>query len=135
MSRAMGATINRYDSTIDMNLAIVEEIYPRIYPNNNTNNNGNDMTKKINNTNAESQRKTLIMVLWISLVFCTGRFASVVSNLILLFMQDTFYILWDSAFNFFYMALVYATYFFVYMRTNKMFRKKFYKIFLRKEIK
>jgi hypothetical protein len=135
MSRAMGATNNRYDSTIDMNLAIVEEIYSRIYPNNNTNNTGNDMKKKINNTNAESQRKTLIMVLWISLVFCTGRFASVVSNLILLFMQDTVYNWWASAFNFFYMALVYATYFFVYMRTNKMFRKKFYKIFLRKDIK
>ena len=124
MSRAIAVSNNRFENTI-------EEIYPRIFPNNNS----IDMSKKINNTNAESQRKTLIMVLWISVVFCTGRFASVVSNLILLFMQDTVYNWWASAFNFFYMALVYATYFFVYMRTNKMFRKKFYKIFLRKEIK
>ena len=88
-----------------------------------------------NNINAESQRNTLIMVLWVSLVFCSGRFTSAIANMMLLLMQNSPYNWWASAINYFFMSLVYSSSILVYMRTNKMFRKKFYKIFLRKDIK
>ena len=130
---------NRFRNSVGVaNAASVDEINPRVHS---IEHKSNEMAKKkislnntTNNNNTESQRKTLIMVLWVSLFFCTGRFVSAVATLILLLMQATFYNWWASAFNFFFMAVVYASYFFVYMRTNKLFRKKFYKIFLRKEI-
>lgn len=83
----------------------------------------------------ESQKKTLIMVLWVSVIFSSSRLVFAVANLFVLFMENTPYNLWGSAFNYFYNAIVYISYLFVYMKTNKLFRKKFYQIFLRKEVK
>lgn len=89
-------------------------------------------TTKTTSQDEQSQRRTLIMVLWVSVVFSTSRFVFAISNLILLLLQDSVYNWWATGFNFFYASCVYGSYFFVYMKTNKLFRKTFYQIFLRK---
>lgn len=121
---------NRSDktsTTVEMSLATVETI-ERLY-----NGNSSKVCKKMDK-NQMSQKRTLIMVLWVSAVFCTGRFVAAVANLILLFMQDTVYNWWATGMNFLLTAVVYASYFFVYMRTNKLFSKTFYKVFLKKRV-
>lgn len=89
--------------------------------------------KKQRNDELESQKKTLVMVLWVSLVFCTSRLVFAIANLILLLMPGSVYNWYASAFNYFWTCVVYGSYFFVYMRTNKIFKKKFCQIFLRQK--
>ena len=82
----------------------------------------------------ESKRKTLIMVLWVSVVFSSSRFVFAIANLTLLLLTYSVYNWWANAFNLFYGACVYISYFYVYMRANRVFKKKFYEIFFRKFI-
>lgn len=77
----------------------------------------------------ESKKSTLIMVLWVSVVFSASRVFYAVSNLLLLLMEDSAYYVWASAFCYFFSACTYSSYIFVYVRTNKLFRKKFYEMF------
>lgn len=124
---------NRVSNTFEA-INSLEAIYPQVQSNAILELTNKKATNP-NNINAESQRNTLIMVLWVSLVFCSGRFTSAIANMMLLLMQNSPYNWWASAINYFFMALVYSSSILVYMRTNKMFRKKFYKIFFRKDIK
>ena len=90
---------------------------------------------KENSTDSEkSQKKTLIMVLWVSVVFSSSRFVFAIANLLLLFMENSVYNWWGSGFNYFFSACTYSSYILVYIKTNKIFRKKFYQIFLRKAV-
>lgn len=82
-----------------------------------------------NSNNEKSKKKTLIMVLWVSLVFSSSRFMFAIANLSFLLMPYTAFNWWAGAFNIFYGACVYVSYFFVYMKTNKHFNRKFYEIF------
>ena len=92
-----------------------------------------DVKKEMDN-NERSKRKTLIMVLWVSIVFSSSRFVFGIANLSFLLLPYSMFNWWAQAFNLFYSSCVYTSYFFVYMKTNKHFRKKFYEIFLRKNI-
>ena len=90
------------------------------------------MSSRRKEANLETRKMTLIMVLWVSVVFSSSRFVNVIANLCLLLLKDTVYNWWASSFNLFYASLVYISYFFVYFKTNKIFRRKFCEIFLRR---
>lgn len=81
----------------------------------------------------ETQRKTLIMTLWISVVFCSHRVAYGVANAILVLYEGTALNDYASAFFYFYGSLVYSSYLLVYYMTNKIFKKKFNEIVLRQK--
>lgn len=77
-------------------------------------------------------RRSMVMCLWISIIFSIDRFLKAVN---LTFMS--FYVL--SPFTFYLNAFTHFTglfaasiFFFVYMNTSGMFRKKCYRIFLKK---
>jgi hypothetical protein len=91
-------------------------------------------TKDSSTDSEKSQKKTLIMVLWVSVVFSSSRFVFAIANLLLLFMENSVYNWWGSGFNYFFSACTYSSYILVYIKTNKIFRKKFYQIFLRKTV-
>lgn len=94
----------------------------------------NSNTKELDHLEKESLRKMLIMTLWVSLVFCSNRLVFGISLTVLLLFQNTVYQYYMSAFTYFWDMLVYSSYFFVYMNTNKSFKKTFYRIFLRRRI-
>lgn len=81
----------------------------------------------------ETQRKTLIMTLWISVVFCSHRLAYAIANLILIVDEGSALNDYASAVFYFYGSLVYSSYMLVYYVTNKIFRKKFNEIILRRK--
>jgi hypothetical protein len=79
-----------------------------------------------------SVRRSLIMTLWISVIFSSDRFMKCVYRTMVLinpFWQATIYL---NAVSYIFDMIVYSSFFFVYMHTNKMFKKKFYQIFLRR---
>lgn len=81
----------------------------------------------------KSLRRSLIMTLWVSLIFSTDRLVKCVYRSVLLFAPlspVTFYL---NACSFVFDALAYSSFFFVYMNTNKIFKRTFYEIFLRKK--
>lgn len=86
---------------------------------------------KTTENNDESKRKTLVMVLWVSLVFGSSRLIFAIANLSLLLVPYSLFNWWAGWINIFFGAGVYFSYFFVYMKTNKHFNKKFKQIFLR----
>lgn len=81
----------------------------------------------------ESMRKTLIMTLWISVVFCSHRLAYAIANILLLFYEGTPINEYASAAFYFYGSLVYSSYIVVYYLTNKIFRRKFNQLILRRK--
>lgn len=126
-----GIISNRYESAInELSLTAVETVAassPAASKSNTT-------KSKNNKFNSKSQKRTLIMVLWVSVMFSSSRLVSAIANLVLLFLEDSIYNWWTTAFSFFYLCCVYASYFFVYMRTNKLFRRRFYRIFMSKKL-
>ena len=79
-----------------------------------------------------SVRRSLVMTLWISVIFSSDRFMKCVYRTMILinpFWQATIYL---NAVSYIFDMIVYSSFFFVYMHTNKMFKKKFYQIFLRR---
>lgn len=83
----------------------------------------------------EAMKKTLIMFLWISLFFCSSRITYAIDNMFSFLAPDSFYYSVSHVINFSWTAFVYASYTFVYLNTNKIFKKNFYRIFLRKDVK
>lgn len=77
----------------------------------------------------ESLRRSLIMTLWLSLIFSTDRFVKTIYRTLVLIQPVSPVSYYLNAFSLFFNIIVYSSFFFVYMRTNKMFRKKFYEIF------
>jgi hypothetical protein len=82
----------------------------------------------------ESIRKTLIVTLWVSIVFCLDRFFKAVNRTVTLTYQYSIYNYYITVVSYFIDVFVCSTYIFIYLRTNKMFKKQFYKIFLRRNI-
>jgi hypothetical protein len=80
------------------------------------------------------KKKILIVFLWVSFVFCSSRLVHGISNMISLFQPFSFASkLWETV-NFMWAGLVYSSYFFVYFCTNKLFKKTFCRLFLRKKV-
>lgn len=88
-------------------------------------------TAKGNENDLESKRMMLIMVLWTSVVFTSSRLVFSVDQFLFFRNSSSPYSIWASVLNFFYSSCVYISYLFVYLKTNKLFRRKFYKIFFR----
>lgn len=79
----------------------------------------------------KSLRRSLIMTLWVSIIFSSDRLVKVIYRTVVLVMplaRTTFYL---NAFSYICDIVVYSSFFFVYMKTNKIFKKKFYEMFLR----
>lgn len=81
----------------------------------------------------DAERKMLIMFLWISLCFCSSRFIDAIYGLVVLFASGTLGCAIIEVVNYFWSSIVYSTYFYVYFRTNLIFRRTFLRIFCRKK--
>lgn len=102
-------------------------------PNNPNNRNSIQFQQqKRENQERESLKRILIMTLWVSLIHLTSRILKGVYRLAVIFYPYSPIIYYMNAFSFLSDALTYSSSFFVYMRANKMFRKKFFQIFLRR---
>lgn len=93
----------------------------------------NNKVQVVESSEQEVQRKTLIMTLWISVVFCSHRLAYAIANMILIVAEGTALNEYASAFFYFYGSFVYSSYMLVFYMTNKIFRKKFNEIILRRK--
>ena len=77
-------------------------------------------------------RRSLIMTLWISSIFSFNRFIKVVYRTMVFVNQYSPYTYYLNAIAYFIDLFMYSSFFFVYMKTNKVFKKKFFQIFLRR---
>lgn len=82
----------------------------------------------------DSLRKTLIVTLWVSIVFSFDRFVKAINRTFNLIDSTSPPNSYSTAISYFCDVFVCSTYIFIYLRTNKMFKKQFYKIFLRRNI-
>ena len=82
----------------------------------------------------DSLRKTLIVTLWVSIVFCFDRFVKAINRTFNLIDSTSPPNSYSTAISYFCDVFVCSTYIFIYLRTNKMFKKQFYKMFLRRNI-
>lgn len=77
----------------------------------------------------EMLRRTLVMTLWVSVFFAVDRLVkSVYRSLLFFFGSSSIYTYYMSALSYFFDMIVFASFFFIYLRTNTMFRKKFKEI-------
>lgn len=81
------------------------------------------------NREKESLKRSLIMTLWVSILFSSDRLIKCVYRTIVFINSNSRLAYYLNAFSFFFDLIVYSSFFIVYMRTNKMFNKKFYQIF------
>lgn len=81
----------------------------------------------------KSLRRSLVMTLWVSLIFSLDRLVKCVYRLVVIFMPLSPITYYLNAVSFLIDSLTYISFFFVYMKTNKMFKNKFYEIFLRRK--
>lgn len=79
-------------------------------------------------------KKTLIMFLWISVFFCSSRLTYDIENIVNVLAPNSFIFAVVHVVDYFWTSFVYLSYLFVYLSTNKIFKKNFFRIFLRKEI-
>ena len=71
-------------------------------------------------------RRTLVMTLWVSVFFAVDRLVkSVYRSLLFFFGSSSIYTYYLSALSYFIDMIVFSSFFFIYLRTNTMFRKKF----------
>lgn len=84
---------------------------------------------------SESKRKTLIMVLWVSVAFCMGRFLTGVTSAFSIVAGPT------SVFTVYFTVIaivwgvcVFATHTLILYKTNKIFKKKFRQLILRRKV-
>ena len=77
-------------------------------------------------------RRSLIITLWISSIFSFNRFIKVVYRTMVFVNQYSPYTYYLNAISYFIDLFMYSSFFFVYMKTNKVFKKKFFQIFLRR---
>ena len=78
-------------------------------------------------------RRSLIITLWVSVIFSVNRFVKLVYRTMVFvnqFSPVTYYL---NVLSYLLDLVMYSAFFFVYMRTNKMFNKKFYEIILRRK--
>ena len=92
--------------------------------------NGDDSRIKTIDQQKESLRRSLIMTLWVSVIFCMNRLVKTIYRTIVIVNPISAFTYYLNAFSYFCDILLYASLFFVYMKTNKMFAKKFKQIFL-----
>lgn len=93
-------------------------------------NNLESVKSEINNE-SESQRKTLIMVLWISFAFGLSRLAYAINTVFAFGSFNSVANLYGGVFNFFWISVVYISQSYIYYRTNNIFKKKFCQIVFR----
>lgn len=91
-----------------------------------------------NQVNREAQekkslRRSLIITLYISLIFSSDRLIKCVYRSVVLVMPLSRYTFYLNAISYIFDTLAYSSFFFVYMSTNKIFKRKFYEIFFRKK--
>ena len=87
------------------------------------------VAENMENREKESLKRTLIMTLWVSILFSSDRLIKCVYRTIVFINSNSRLAYYLNAFSFFFDLIVYSSFFIVYMRTNKMFNKKFYQIF------
>lgn len=77
----------------------------------------------------EMLRRTLVMTLWVSVFFAVDRLVkSVYRSLLFFYGSSSIYTYYLSALSYFIDMIVFSSFFFIYLRTNTMFRKKFKEI-------
>lgn len=77
----------------------------------------------------EMLRRTLVMTLWVSVFFAVDRLVkSVYRSLLFFFGSSSIYTYYLSTLSYFIDMIVFSSFFFIYLRTNTMFRKKFKEI-------
>jgi hypothetical protein len=81
----------------------------------------------------KAQRKVQVLFLWISFMFGSSRLLySVYHLMLILFPANSLLVVLVQILHYTWTSLVYSSYFFVYFKTNKKFKRIFYRIFLRK---
>lgn len=80
------------------------------------------------NESFKSQRKTLIMVLWVSFAFGFSRLSLAIGAIVAFYSFGSVYNYYVGTFNFLIISIVYISQSFIYFRTNKIFKKMFYEI-------
>lgn len=80
---------------------------------------------------SESKRKTLIMVLWVSIAFFMGRLICVFNQIAFVIASNSVYNVYLSLLTLFWGICVFATRTFILYKTNKVFRKKFRQLVFR----
>lgn len=81
----------------------------------------------------KAQKKIFILFIWISLMFASTRLLFMAQNLIKYLIPPNS-LVFDYVFIFYnsWGYLVYSSYFMLYMKTNRLFKVHFYRIFLRR---
>lgn len=94
----------------------------------------NNRLAAVHNEKKKLERKIWILFMWISFMFCSSRLLHGLSTFVTLFMPDTIFSDVCEVVNYLWGSVVYSSYLFVYLNTNKLFKKTFFRIFLRKNI-
>lgn len=76
-----------------------------------------------------SLRRSLVMCLWISLIFSVDRTIKAINRTCMFFDANSSVSFFLNAFGYLSGNVVRISFLFVYMRTNKMFCRKFYELF------
>lgn len=84
------------------------------------------------NREKNTLRRLLIMTLWISTLFSLDRFVKCLYRTVVVIYPLKPFTIYLNAVSYVFDMLIYSSFFFIYMRTNKVFRRKFYQIFLRR---
>lgn len=79
-----------------------------------------------------SLRRSLIMCFWVSFFISIDRLLKGIYRAVLFFRRISVYTFYINAFSNFCSMVLFTSFFFVYMKSNRLFRKKFYKIFFRR---
>lgn len=85
-----------------------------------------------NNKEKESKQNALVMVLLVSIVFSVNRLSLVLVSVSALVASNSIFNVYLSAFSILMAPLTYTCQSFIFYRTNKVFRKQFNKIILRR---
>lgn len=94
----------------------------------------NSMVPRMNRQEKKALKKTLIMFLWISGFFCSSRLTYNIENIVNVLVPNRFVFAVVHVIDYFWISTVYLSYVFVYLTTNKIFKKNFFRIFLRRDI-